>query len=116
MRRFSHLWKEHRLLCLAFSAAVAVTSLFLIRAVFGMLYWADPKHQDRELEPWMTPRYISMSYQLPRIEVLEALGIKEGEVFRPMTLRKISAHTGAEILEMEASVEETARRFREASQ
>lgn len=81
-----------------------------------MMYWSDPRHQDREFEPWMTPRYISMSYQLPRNEVLGALGISEGELYRPITLRKISKHTGVDILELEASVEETARRFREASQ
>lgn len=113
MRRLPYLWKEHRVLSVAFFIAVIVTSLFLFRTIFGMIYWADPKHQDRDLEAWMTPRYISMSYQLPRGEVLAALGIAEGDLRRPMTLRKISDLTGAELSEMEISVEAAAERFRE---
>lgn len=79
-----------------------------------MVYWADPKHQDRAFELWMTPRYISMSFNLPREDVLEALGISEGELSRPMTLRRISRHTGVSVQELEASVEEAAASFRAA--
>ncbi|MEY8118840.1 hypothetical protein AB9F26_11305 [Falsihalocynthiibacter sp. BN13B15] len=112
MRRLSYLWREHRVLSLAFVMALALTTVFLFRIIVGMVYWADPMHQDRPLEMWMTPRYISMSFDLPREEVLDALGIKEGELKRPTTLRRISEHTGVDIKGLEAAVEDAATKFR----
>lgn len=112
MRRLSYLWREHRVLSLAFVVALALTVVFLFRIIIGMIYWADPMHQDRAFETWMTPRYISMSFDLPREEVLDALGIQEGELKRPTTLRRISKHTGVSIKDLEAAVEEAAAKFR----
>lgn len=112
MRRLPYLWREHRVLSLAFILALSLTSIFVFRAILGMIYWADPKHQDREFEYWMTPRYISMSYSLPREEVLGALGIVDGELPRPMTLGRIAKHTGVDIKILEASVEDAATKFR----
>jgi hypothetical protein len=109
-----YLWQEHRVLGAAFLFAFVVTSFFVIRSVIDMVYWADPKYQDRELELWMTPRYISMSYSLPREDILGALGVVEGELPRPMTLRRISDHTGVSIVQMKVSIEDTVAKYRAA--
>lgn len=39
----------------------------------GMLYWADPAHQDQPIARWMTPRYVAMSWDVPKEVVIEAL-------------------------------------------
>ena len=38
-----------------------------------LIYFNDPRHQDETLRPWMTPRYVVMSYDLPRSVVAEVL-------------------------------------------
>ena len=43
------------------------------------IYWSDPRHVDEPLKPWMTPRYVMRSYDLPRDVVLEALKLAPGD-------------------------------------
>ena len=72
------LWREHRLVFLAFVAALALTALFTIRAAVFAVYWTDPAHRDQAIEGWMTPRYVAHSWDLPRDVVGEALGLDPG--------------------------------------
>jgi hypothetical protein len=39
------------------------------------IYFDDPEHQNQTLAAWMTPRYVALSYDLPRPVVFELLGI-----------------------------------------
>lgn len=41
------------------------------------IYFNDPKNKDDELKGWMTPRYIQLSYDLPREVIIEALDLPE---------------------------------------
>lgn len=52
---------------------------FAASAVLDLIYFNDPKHRDEALKGWMTPRYVVMSYDLPRGVVADALGLVEGE-------------------------------------
>ncbi|PWQ95577.1 hypothetical protein [Leucothrix pacifica] len=45
------------------------------------LFFNDPRHQNVDLQPWVTPRYIGLSYDLPRPVVMEILEIEEGSKF-----------------------------------
>ena len=65
MTRMHRLWTERRWLLLAFLAAILLTGVFAVRTVTSTLYWMDSAHRDQPIEGWMTPRYVSMSYDLP---------------------------------------------------
>lgn len=96
MRRLKALWRDHRLLFLSFSLALAATLFFTIRAVVFFVYWSDPAHRDQQLEGWMTPRYIAHSYHLPLEVVAEILAIRPENERRP-TLEALAKRKGVPI-------------------
>jgi len=76
------LWRQNRLLLLAFSLAATLTILFAVRMVLFGIYWGNPDHQNQPLEGWMTPRYIAYSYGLERDDVRKILGFDPVPVAR----------------------------------
>ncbi len=93
----------------------AIISLAVVIWVVGSLaldfiHFNDPRHQDRALKGWMTPRYVVMSYDLPRPLVLELLQLERGE--RKM-MRDIADEMGMTIDELTRIVRDAAARYRE---
>lgn len=86
-------------LLLSLIALVTITFSFLTDAV----YFNDPRHKNVELEAWMTPRYISLSYELPRPMVLDLLGLEEGTNF-PKRLDRLSENLGFTLEELTLKV------------
>ena len=88
-------------------AGLLLSVIFLITIIFSFLadaiYFNDPRHKNAELKAWMTPRYISLSYELPRPIVLELLGIKEDENF-PKRLDRLSEKLGITLEELTVKV------------
>lgn len=78
MRRFVGLWRDNRLLVSAFVLALAVMAFFAVRTLAFWVYWADPAHRNQAIEPWMTPRYIAHSWQVPPQVVGDALALGRG--------------------------------------
>lgn len=73
-RRFARLlriWRRHPVLGTLFALALALTLFFVAQAAMDTAYWSDPAHHDQEIEGWMTPRYVALSWDVPR-EVMEA--------------------------------------------
>lgn len=93
------LWRRHRVLLIAFVVAVAATLFFGVRAVVFAIYWNDPAHRDEALAGWMTPRYVAMSWDLPREVVGEALGLAPGGAPR-VTLDEIAAARGVPLAQV----------------
>ena len=97
------LWREHRALFLAFALALLLTLFFALRTVVHALYWSNPAHLNRPLEPWMTPRYIARSYDLTDAELdglLRGIGIDPDALpFRP-TLKRIARERGLPVSEL----------------
>lgn len=60
---------------LLFSLAVMIW--FGGHLLLDLVYFNDPAHKDAVLQGWMTPRYITLSYDLPRSVVLDVLGLDE---------------------------------------
>lgn len=89
------LWREHRLLLLAFLLALAVTVFFAIRMAVFWIYWADPAHRNQAIEAWMTPRYIAHSWDVPPPVVGAALGL-EPDAGR-MTVGDVAARDGTNV-------------------
>ncbi len=101
-------WRKHRLLLLAFIAAIAVTAFFAVRLLVFTLYWADPDHRRQSLEDWMTPRYVAHSYNLPHDVVREVLEL-DAEEGKRRTLADIADASDLTLEEMQRRIDETAR-------
>ncbi|MCB1366178.1 MAG: hypothetical protein KDK00_00305 [Rhodobacteraceae bacterium] len=95
-RRLAYLWRHHRALLIAFTAALAITLFFALRAVVFFVYWSDPIHRDQPLEGWMTPRYIAHSHHLPLEAVAGMLAISPEQERRP-TLEKLAKRRGVPV-------------------
>lgn len=106
------LWRKHRLIFLAFIAALVVTAFFAGRLLVASLYWSDPDHHDQPLEGWMTPRYVAHSHDLPTDVVRDILGLEELGDRERRTLAEIAKTSDLTIEEMQRRIDE-ARRSRE---
>ena len=104
MSALARLWQGHRAVVLAFLAAAAITLFFAVRLVVFALYWSDPAHRDQHPAGWMTPGYVARSWQVPRDDLVGALGLAP-EPGRPRTLAEIAAARGAPVEAVLAEVE-----------
>jgi hypothetical protein len=65
-----------------FAVAAALTAFFIIRAVFFAFIWMDPDRARHPIEPWMTPRYIARTYDIPHPEMQFILDLGPDETPR----------------------------------
>lgn len=65
-----------------FAVAAVLTTFFIIRAVFFAFVWMDPNRGHHPIEPWMTPRYIARTYDIPRPEMQHILDLGPDETPR----------------------------------
>lgn len=72
------LWRDNKVLLAGFVLALAVMLFFALRTAMFWIYWADPAHRNQTIEPWMTPRYIAHSWDVPPPVVGDALGLEPG--------------------------------------
>lgn len=96
------LWREHRLLFLAFAVALGLAVLFAGRTTAFYIYWAN--HRDAPLQEWMTTGYVARSYSLDREELRLALGL-EPSVRDRRTLLQIAAQKGIPVSQLIAEIE-----------
>ncbi len=114
MRRLIDAFKTHPVLTPAFLLAAALTVMFTIRTVAFTIYWANPAHRDQPIEPWMTPRYVAHSWDLPPERVAAALGLEPGSA-RGLSLAEIAASGGLSLEEIEQRIRAAAAAYREQS-
>lgn len=79
--------------------------------VLNVIYFNDPKHQDADLKPWMTPRYVVMSYDLPRHIVADVLDLPPSGP-GSLKLGTIANDMGLSLNELTIRVREAAVAFR----
>ncbi len=72
LRRFG---RENWLLLIVFAAASCFALFFAVHTIRDFVYFNDPANVDVDLQPWMTPRFIVLTYDLPRPFVFETLGL-----------------------------------------
>lgn len=77
----------------AFALALLVTLLLGGRTIYKVVYWSDPGHRDQAIEPWMTPRYIVQSYDLPS-EVMKTVLQSSSSDWRGESLDDIARARG----------------------
>lgn len=110
--RIGRIWRAHKVLSLAFLAAILLTLLFGVRMVVFAVYWMDPAHRDQTLEGWMTPRYVAQSYELPPEVTALAIGVPYPPQNRGQTLADIAENQGVTLTELQARIEAAARTHR----
>jgi len=115
MHKLISAFKAHPVLTPAFLLAAALTTMFIIRTVVFTIYWADPDHIDQAVQPWMTPRYVAHSWDLPPEEVAAALGVELSSSHR-VTIGDIAAKNGLSLAELESRIRAAASRWREQPQ
>ncbi|MFC3164822.1 hypothetical protein [Ciceribacter thiooxidans] len=113
MKRAAILWREHRVLLLAFVAASALALFFAARFAFYVVYWSAPEHRDQPIENWMTIGYIARSYDLPREALAEALGIGPLGSGRRPTVEQLARDRGVKPEEFRAEIDRAIARLRE---
>ncbi|WP_424932569.1 hypothetical protein [Amaricoccus macauensis] len=114
MVAIKRLWRQNRLLLMAFVLACALTVFFGGRMVLNAIYWGDPMHRDQPIAGWMTPRYIAHSWHVPPEVVLDALEIEPKRTkAKPPTLASIAEKRGEPLPELERRIEEAIAGFRE---
>jgi hypothetical protein len=67
------MWRQHRLLLLAFIASVIIATLMLARLVVLIVYFSQ--HRDAELAGWMPLGYISRSYNIDTKVLSQSVGL-----------------------------------------
>lgn len=96
------LWRDNKLLLTGFVLALALMAFFAVRSVGFWIYWADPQHRNQAIEPWMTPRYIAHSWDVPPQIVGEAMHLDPGG--GRITVAEIAAQQGVASDEIARSV------------
>ncbi|MBV7394840.1 hypothetical protein [Mameliella sediminis] len=93
MRR---MWRDAPWLTAGLGLSLLIVLVFAVRMAMGMIFWADPRHQDMPIEAWMTPRFVGMSWHLPPEVVREALELtRDGK--GPEPLWKIAQTRGVPV-------------------
>jgi hypothetical protein len=91
----------HKLAVLGFVSSVVAVVVLSSTILADAIYFNDPRHQDVELQSWMTPRYVCLSYDLPRPLMKEILGIEEEDFDgRPRRLDHYADNIGVSLGEL----------------
>lgn len=94
-----------------FVAAFVLTMWFATRMAMDALYFNDPRNVDVNLKPWMTPRYIVLTYDLPRPFVWELLEL-DLETDQGIRLGRMSTERGISMEDLTTLVREAAAEYR----
>ena len=93
-----------------------VVALWLAsRLMLDALYFNDPRNVDVDLKPWMTPRYVVMTYDLPRDVVADMLGLTS-EADRRKRLGRLADERGMTMETLTQSVRDAAAEYRETQE
>ena len=106
--RIKHLWAHHRALLVAFAGVVCLATYFAATTIAATIYWMDPAHQNQQLEPWMTPRYVSQSYRIPPRILGPVLFHDPEDPPRRRRLEDIAADNGVTLEDLQARVDAAA--------
>lgn len=95
---------KRKVMLAGFAIAALLTAFFLVRAVMFALFWFDPERAMHPVEPWMTPRYIARTYNIPREDLQRILMLGPEETPR-LPLKKLAEAHGVPLSELIAELE-----------
>lgn len=76
----------------SFIIAAGLTAFFIIRAAFFAFVWMDPDRGIHPIEPWMTPRFIARTYNIPRPDMQAILDLDPDDTPRQPLESLAEAH------------------------
>lgn len=102
-------WRRRPRLVLAVALFSALTLVFSVRFVVGVVYWTV--NSEAPVRPWMTVGYVGHSWHLDPRAIDEAAGLPkpEGE---PLTLQEIADRRGVPVATVIGAVEAAVARLR----
>lgn len=98
----ARLWHENKLLALAFAFLLGLAVFFAVGAIRHARDFEVAKEQP--LAPWMTPRYVANSWDVPRGTMMDILGLQPPGPGR-RTLAEIAEGKGVTVEEYIAEIE-----------
>ncbi|MDE9448886.1 hypothetical protein J3R80_00200 [Aliiroseovarius sp. Z3] len=101
------MWAAAPVATIILAVALGLSVFFGVRTTTSWIYWTDPAHIDQPIEGWMTPRYVAMSWDVPRDVMMNALRIDRPEDGPPNLARLAEARgvtLDALIAEIEAAI------------
>ena len=107
--------KENWIALTVFGCSAVAALWFGASFLLNLIYFNDPRHQDETLKAWMTPRYVVMSYDLPRQVVADVLDLPEGGP-RGRKMDEIADELGLTLAELTQRVREAAAAHRESQE
>lgn len=88
------LWRSAPGLTLALLASLFLVLFFAIRLGMATLQWSDAERQDMPLAPWMTPRFVVHSWDVPPELVATVLELEQGGSGRRITIEQLAKDRG----------------------
>ncbi|MEM7259428.1 MAG: hypothetical protein AAF404_18795 [Pseudomonadota bacterium] len=107
--------RKNLVLLAGFIVVLAVAIWFSVHVILHALYFNDPRNVDVDLRPWMTPRYIVLTYDLPRPFVLDMLEL-DPALDKGVRLGRIAQQRGVSMSDLTEQVRTAAAAYREEQQ
>ena len=104
--------RQHWLPIGGFVLSLAFALWFGFTFLADAIYFNDPRHKDVALKRWMTPRYVVLSYDLPRSVVAEILELGPPPEGRRRRMGDIAAEKGISLDELTMLVRSAATAYR----
>ena len=98
-----------------FLSAVLLALWFATHAISNALYFNDSRNVDVDLKPWMTPRFVVLTYDLPRPLVAEILELEPAKG-RGIRLGRIANERGLTMEDLTKQVRDAAAAYREGQE
>ncbi len=99
-----------------FSLALLLVLFFAVKFVSHAIWLHDPAHQNPDLEAWMRPRYVAMTYHVPpkvmREDILRIGPPPKDRGKEPITMGDIAAQRGITLEELTQIVRDGAGKAR----
>lgn len=108
-------FRENWMLLSVFLVAALFALFMAIRVLMDFLYFNDPNNVDVDLKLWMTPRFVVVTYDLPRPYVFDVLSL-DPEQDAALRLGRIAKRDGITMEELTAVIREAADQYRAAQQ
>ena len=111
MKRALSFIKQNLLLVGLFLGSLGVALWFAFHAISDALYFNDPRNVDVALKPWMTARYVVLTYDLPRPLVFDILDLDPDD--RGVRLGRFAKERNLSMDELTSLVRDAAAAYRE---
>lgn len=103
LKALRYFWKEQPLALSAFLLAMGFLLFFGARFALQFVYFHDPAHRNQALEPWMSPKYVGMSYQLPPDIIRDVMQLERFDGKR-VTLKQLTEALDISLQELETRI------------